>query len=147
LCRRLTFADIPGFDRADPDSLQRCLPTEPVYRNGSRPPKRSCASGKSATRPTPGICAGVNVEVYAQYDRGKTIFVDSSNKVHEYDAHDSNPLKALPPISMPAKLDLGKAILSMEKMSEAINPEAPWDDIKFRSRSVWVRAPRVKPTR
>ena len=71
------------------------------------------------------------IEVYEQWDQGKTVFFDSSNKVHEYDAHDSNPLKALPPISMPAKLDLGKAILSMEKMSEVVNPEAPWDDIKF----------------
>lgn len=72
-----------------------------------------------------------DIEVYAQWDQGGTVFVDSSNKVHQYDAHDSNPLKALPPISMPAKLDLGKAILSMEKMSEAVNPEAPWDDVKF----------------
>jgi monoamine oxidase len=73
----------------------------------------------------------LDVEVYAQYDQGKTIFVDSSNKVHEYDAHDSNPLKALPPIPMTAKLDLGKAILSMEKMSEAVNREAPWENVKF----------------
>ncbi|OBH83836.1 MULTISPECIES: FAD-dependent oxidoreductase [unclassified Mycobacterium] len=73
----------------------------------------------------------LGVEVYAQYDRGKTVFVDSSHKVHTYDAHDSNPLKALPPIAMAAKLDLGKAILSMEKMSEVVNPQAPWDDVKF----------------
>jgi monoamine oxidase len=71
------------------------------------------------------------IEVYGQWDRGKTIFVDYSNKVHEYDAHDSNPLKSLPPIPMTAKLDLGKAILSMEKMSEVVNPEAPWEDVKF----------------
>ncbi|ORA17304.1 hypothetical protein BST12_19730 [Mycobacterium angelicum] len=32
---------------------------------------------------------------------------------------------------MGAKLDLGKAILSMEKMSEAVDPEKPWDDVKF----------------
>ena len=70
------------------------------------------------------------IEVYAQWDRGKTIFVDYSNKVHEYDAHDSNPLKSLPPIPMTAKLDLGKAILSMEKMSEVVNPEAPWEQRK-----------------
>ena len=71
------------------------------------------------------------IEVYQQYDKGKTLFVDFKNKVHEYDTHDSNPLQALPPISTAAKLDLGKAILSMEKMSEVVNPESPWEDIKF----------------
>src|SRR5262249_24521049 len=44
---------------------------------------------------------------------------------------DPNPLKSLPPIPMTSKLDLGKALLTMEKMSEVVNPEAPWDDIKF----------------
>ncbi|MGV7250692.1 flavin monoamine oxidase family protein [Mycobacterium kansasii] len=71
------------------------------------------------------------IEVYGQWDRGKTVFVDLKNNIHTYDAHDANPLIALPPISMAAKLDLSKAILSMEKMSEVVNPEAPWDDVRF----------------
>jgi monoamine oxidase len=71
------------------------------------------------------------MEVYQQYDRGKTLIVDFDNKVHEYDAQSSNPLAALPPISMAAKLELAAAILSMEKMSEVVNPESPWDDIKL----------------
>ena len=73
----------------------------------------------------------LGVEVYSQWDQGKTVFVDYANKVHQYDAHDSNPLKSLPPIPMTAKLDLGKAILSMEKMSEVVNPEKPWEEVKF----------------
>lgn len=73
----------------------------------------------------------LGIEVYGQWDEGKTVFVDYSNKVHQYDAHDPNPLKSLPPIPMTAKLDLGKAILTMEKMSESVNPEQPWDDVKF----------------
>ena len=50
----------------------------------------------------------LGVEVYAQYDQGKTIFVDSSNKVHEYGAHDSNPLKALAPISRDSEIGFGQ---------------------------------------
>jgi monoamine oxidase len=73
----------------------------------------------------------LGVEVYRQFDVGKTVFVGADGKTHQYDSHDPNPISALPPISILAKADLGAAVLSLERMSEIVNLDAPWDDIKF----------------
>jgi monoamine oxidase len=89
----------------------------------------------------------LGVEVYGQWDQGKTIFVDYSGKVHEYDAHDANPLKSLPPISMAPNWIWARRFSAWKRCPRSLIPRRHGTTPGSRSRSVWDLAPRARPTR
>jgi monoamine oxidase len=73
----------------------------------------------------------LGVDVYKQYTAGKTLFVGANGKVSNYNAEDANPLAALPDISMFAKLDVAGAVLALDKMSEVVHADAPWEQVNL----------------
>ena len=76
----------------------------------------------------------LGVETYRQFtngSEGKTKFVGSDGKVSAYQPLSGDPLQRLPKFGCLAQLDVGTAILALNAMSEAVNPEEPWEDVAF----------------
>ncbi len=77
----------------------------------------------------------LGVKTYDQYTggpRGKTVFVDVKGEISYYEPlNKGNLLATAPKIGVLAQADLGNAIMALNRMSEAVHLDAPWDDVNL----------------
>lgn len=74
---------------------------------------------------------GVGDRIYKTPDEGLTVFVGSDGTVSRFDQLADDPLEALPPLDLAAKLDLAAAFGTLQLMSSVVNVDAPWEDHPF----------------